>query len=115
MTVSGLAGEGKRGDRRRFVSGYLVAFLFSVTAVPSYHHTTTGPSYLRVVPEFVELLQAVHDVHVPQLEGVAPLEVERPADVFAHPLQLPIWIWVLIGLHVLAHRVCNGSIYSKDF
>lgn len=47
--------------------------------------------HLGVVPKLVEFLQAVHDVNVSKLEGVAPLEVERPANVFAHPLQLFIY------------------------
>lgn len=59
---------------------------------PSYHTSYIFRilAYLRVVSQLVELLQAVHDVHVPELERVAPLEVERPTDFFAHPLQLPI-------------------------
>lgn len=44
--------------------------------------------HLRIVAQLVELLQAVHDVHIAQLEGVAPLEIEGSSNVVAHPLQL---------------------------
>lgn len=44
--------------------------------------------YLRVVAQLVELLQAVHDVHITQLKRVAPLEVEGSSNVVTHPLQL---------------------------